>query len=168
MVLLEDQDRDRWDHAAITEASTILSGSLRVGAAGPYLIQAAIACVHGQAETYGDTDWEEIASLYRVLEGMVPTAVVTVNRAVAEAMAHGPETGLALLDGVEGIEGWHLYWTTRADLLRRAGRLDEAIGAYKIALNCPMNEPDRRLVAGRLEGMSRGGLGSSRPTVGPP
>lgn len=155
LVLLEDQDRSRWDRSAIAEAAAMVETSLRKGARSPYLIQAAIACLHGRAESFEETDWPRIVTLYRALETMAPTPVVAVNRAVAEAMVSGPEAGLALLDEVTGVEDWHLYWTTKAELLGRAGRTGEAVGAYNLALECRMNDSDRRFVMGRLEELGR-------------
>jgi RNA polymerase sigma-70 factor (ECF subfamily) len=146
LVLLGDQDRSKWDHAAIAEAHDMLEAAVRRGVPGPYQIQGAIACLHGLATRADDTDWPQIAGLYRELERAMPTPVVRVNRAVAEAMATGPEAGLALLDGVEGIDRWHLLWATRADLLRRVGRLTEAAEAYRWGLACDMNDTDRRFM----------------------
>ncbi|MDX1690051.1 MAG: RNA polymerase sigma factor [Acidimicrobiia bacterium] len=146
LVVLADQDRTRWDREAIAEADLLLRRAIARRDPGPYQIQAAIACLHGEAASHDDTDWEQIARLYRSLEALQPTAVVRVNRAVAETMVHGPEAGLALLDDVEGLEAWHLLWSTRAALYRRLGRLDEAAKAYRRALDLDMNETDRRFL----------------------
>lgn len=154
VVLLADQDRSRWDHAAIEEAASIVDRLVRHGRVGPYLVQAAIACLHGLAETYAATDWPQIALLYRRLEELRPSPVVRVNRAVAEAEVSGPAAGLVLLDGVDRVEEWHLYWATRADLLRRLDRRDEASDAYRRALACSMAETDRRFLESRLAGLS--------------
>ena len=150
IVLLADQDRSAWDRAMIDEASGLVEGSLRQRSAGEYRIQAAIACLHGLASTYEETDFEQIAELYRLLEALRPTPVVRVNRAVAEAQVAGPERGLELLEGVAGLEGWHLFWSTRADFLRRLDRREAAAEAYRTALGCQMNESDRAFLTGRL------------------
>jgi RNA polymerase sigma-70 factor (ECF subfamily) len=152
IVLLADQDRTRWDHDAIAEAGALVEGVLRRGRSGPYQIQAAIACLHGLAPTWADTDWPQIAALYAMLESRWPTPVVRVNRAVAVAEVDGPRAGLALLADLVGspIERWHLFWSTRADLQRRAGDLAAAADSYEQALICPCNDTDRRFLERRL------------------
>jgi RNA polymerase sigma-70 factor (ECF subfamily) len=155
-VLLADQDRSRWDHAAIAEAGALVDAALRRGRPGPYQLQAAIACVHGEAPSFAATDWSQIAALYAALERLVPTAVVRVNRAVAVAHAEGAEAGLALLDGLDGVERWHLAWSARAELLARAGRTAEAIEAFQRALGCECNETDRRHLERRVAAVRRG------------
>lgn len=149
MVLLADQDRSLWDTSAIAEASALLDASLR-RRIGPYQIQAAIAVLHGIAPGFDDTDWAQIADLYRMLEELQPTPVVTVNRAVAEAHVLGPEAGLELLDAVTAADDWHLLWSTRAELLRRLGRRQAAKEAYRRALACDMNESDRAFIGSRM------------------
>jgi RNA polymerase sigma-70 factor (ECF subfamily) len=151
LVLLADQDRSQWDRAAISEAKALLDGALRRRSVGPYQIQAAIACLHSAAESYAATDWEQIVELYRRLEHHFPTGVVRVNRAVAEAELSGAQRGLELLVTVEGAERWHLWWSAKADFLRRLDRLEEAGDAYRRALACDMNDTDRRFLEGRLE-----------------
>ncbi len=143
LVLLADQDRTRWDHDAIAEADTLLTGALRRRDVGPYQLQAAIACLHGTASTWDDTDWHQIAELYGHLEAIAPSVAVAVNRAVAVAEADGAEAGLALLDDIAGAERWHLFHSARGGLLRRLGRTDEAIVAYRAALACDPNPSDR-------------------------
>jgi RNA polymerase sigma-70 factor (ECF subfamily) len=155
IVLLPDQDRSRWDHAAIAEAATLVGEVLRRRDVGPYQVQAAIACLHGLAGSDPSTDWNQILDLYRMLETIEPSPVVTVNRAVAESKVFGPDAGLAALDGVAGVDRWHLYWATVADLHRRAGRRREAADAYRVALTCEMNEDDRRFLEERLKSLSR-------------
>ena len=150
IVLLADQDRSVWNRGMIDEASGLVERSLRQRAAGEYRIQAAIACLHGLAPTYEETDFEQIAELYRLLESVKPTPVVRVNRAVAEAQVAGPQRGLDLLEGVAGLERWHLYWSTKADLLRRLERRSDAADAYRRALECPMNESDHAFLEMRL------------------
>ena len=151
VVLLAEQDRTRWDADAIAEASDLVERALRMGRPGPYQAQAAIACLHGQAPSDAATDWKQIVDLYRILESMTSLPVVRVNRAVAEAKVFGPADGLALLDSVEGVDGWHLYWSTRAELLRQLGRTDAAREVYGRALACEMNDTDRRFLTGRVE-----------------
>jgi RNA polymerase sigma-70 factor (ECF subfamily) len=153
LVLLPDQDRSRWDQAAITEAADTVDQVLRRGAIGPFQIQAAIACLHGLAGSDATTDWKQIVDLYRRLEQITLSPVVTVNRAVAEAKVFGPEAGLALLEQTTGVEQWHLYWSTMAALLRQADRIDGAVRAYRSALECEMNESDRRFLEGQLRSL---------------
>lgn len=115
-------------------------------------MQAAIACLHGAAQTYTDTDWPQIAELYRLLENRWPTPVVRVNRAVAVAEVASPRAGLALLEELVGssTERWHLYWSTRADFQRRLGETAAAADSYRQALDCPCNDSDRRFLLRRL------------------
>ena len=155
VVLLVDQDRSRWDRGAIDEAARMLRRSLQQGRTGRFQIEAAIASVHGLAPSFAATDWAEIADLYRALEDLRPTGVVRVNRAVAVAHRDGPEAGLELLETVSGLDHWHLYWSTRAELFARAGRHDEAVAAFRAALACDMNDTDRRFLARRLDEVTR-------------
>jgi RNA polymerase sigma-70 factor, ECF subfamily len=152
IVLLADQDRSLWDHAAIGEASALVESVLRRGRPGAYQMQAAIACLHGVAPTYAETDWPQIAELYAMLEVRWPTPVVRVNRAVAVAEVAGPAAGLALLQDLVGTatERWHLYWSTRADFQRRLGQMAAAADSYRQALECPSNDSDRRFLQRRL------------------
>ena len=147
-VLMADQDRTRWDSSAIDEASEFVEQALARRQVGPFQIQAAIACLHGVAPTFADTDWPQIAELYRLLEHYQPTVVVRVNRSVAEAEVSGPEAGLRLLDTLTeaDVDRWHLYWSVRSELLRRVGRHGSACEALQRALACEMNESDRRLL----------------------
>ncbi|MFB4302096.1 RNA polymerase sigma factor [Actinomadura sp. NTSP31] len=155
LVPLDEQDRARWDGARIAEGVRLLDEALRRGEPGPYQVQAAIAACHATAATAADTDWPQIAALYGRLEAMNPGPVVRLNRAVAVAMADGPEVGLALVDAIGGLDGYHLLPATRADLLRRLGRLPEAAQAYRDALALARAEPDRRFLAGRLAEVER-------------
>jgi RNA polymerase sigma factor (sigma-70 family) len=163
LVLLEDQDRSRWDRVEIDEGIRLLDRALQRGAPGPYQLQAAIAAVHAQARAAAQTDWERIAALYAELLEQAPSPVVALNRAVAVAMADGPQAGLELIDRIEGIDdlqGYHLLHAARADLLRRLGRLREAAAAYRRAHELALNPADRRFLAGRLravEGQRDGG-----------
>ena len=152
IVLLADQDRSLWDHEAIAEASALVESVLRRGRPGAYQMQAAIACLHGLAPNYAETDWAQIAELYRLLEARWPTPVVRVNRAVAEAEVAGPQAGLTLLGDLVGTptERWHLYWSTRADFQRRLGDMNAAADSYRRALECPCNDSDRRFLQRRL------------------
>ncbi len=150
LVLLPDQDRSLWDRGAIAEASNILERTLRSRRAGPYQIEAAMACLHGQAASDAETDWGQIVDLYRLLERMEPGPVVRVNRAVAESKVFGAAAGLSLLDSVTGVDTWHLYWSTRAELARQQGLVEDAAEAYVRALACEMNNSDREHLQGRL------------------
>lgn len=148
MVLLADQDRTLWDHAAIKEASALVDRALRRRRPGPFQIQAAIASLHGLAPSYDSTDWSQIVQLYRALERLQPSVVVRVNRAVAEGELFGPDVALDLLEGVES--DWHLLWAARAEMYRRLGRLDESRRCLHRALSAEVNESDRALLEGRL------------------
>jgi RNA polymerase sigma-70 factor (ECF subfamily) len=153
LVPLDEQDRTRWDRAAVDEGLAILDAALRRGEPGPYQVQAAIAACHASAPEAASTDWPQIATLYRELARMVPSPVVALNRAVAVAMADGPLAGLALVRDIEesgALAGYHLLAATRADLLRRLGRRAEAAAAYRDALDLATAEPERRYLARRL------------------
>jgi len=155
LVLLEAQDRSRWDRAAIAQALPLVDRALTQSAsAGPYALQAAIAAVHARAERPEDTEWREIALLYGALVRVLPSPVVALNRAVAVAMASGPSVGLALVDELVArgeLDDYHLLHAARADLLRRHGRREEAAAAYQRALELATNEPERRFLAARLD-----------------
>ncbi|MFG2937454.1 RNA polymerase sigma factor [Streptomyces sp. NPDC048282] len=153
LVTLEDQDRTAWDRAAIDEGAALLEGALRRGRPGPYQIQAAVAACHTTAATAADTDWADIAGLYGELQRYVPSPVVRLNRAVAVGMAEGGEAGLALvaeLEAADELTGYHLLPATRADLLRRMGRLREAAESYARALELVENAAERRFLEKRL------------------
>ena len=153
LVLLEDQDRTRWDRSQIEEGTAVLENALRRGCPGPYQVQAAIAAVHADAETASATDWVEIARLYAKLASMTPTPVVELNRAVAVFMAGAPERALDLVDGLlegGGLESYHLAHAARADLLRRLGRNREAEGSYRRALELVSNDGERAYLQRRL------------------
>ncbi|MCA9551346.1 MAG: sigma-70 family RNA polymerase sigma factor [Myxococcales bacterium] len=151
LVLLADQNRARWDRAQVARGLDAVQHSLRLGAAGVYTVQAAIAAVHAEAETAEDTDWPQIVGLYDALMARAPTPVVALNRAVAVAMARGPAAGLALLEELAGpLAEYHLYHAARADLLRRMGARAEAAAAYRRALETPCNAAERRFLEGRL------------------
>jgi RNA polymerase sigma-70 factor, ECF subfamily len=153
LVPLEDQDRSRWDASQIREGVQLLEAALRRGRPGPYQVQAAIAACHSTAPEAADTDWAQIAALYGQLSQLVPSAVVKLNRAVAVGMRNGPAAGLALveqLDEAGELAGYHLLPATRADLLRRLGRTDEAAVAYREALELAPTDPERRYLTRRL------------------
>jgi RNA polymerase sigma-70 factor (ECF subfamily) len=149
IVLLEEQDRSRWDHAKIAEGSALVTHALRSRPPGKYAVQAAIAALHAQAPSARETDWPQIAALYGVLVGLHPSPVVELNRAVAIAMADGLEQGLALLDTIH-LPGYHLLPAARADLLRRLGRHADAAAAYQQALTLVTNAAERRFLERRL------------------
>ena len=152
-VLLDDQDRTLWDRALIAEGETLVEQALRSRRFGPYSLQAAIAAVHAEAARPEDTDWEQIVGLYDVLLRAAPSPVVALNRAVAVAMRDGPETGLALIDGLladGGLDGYYLAQAARADLCRRAGRVEEARAAYRAALALCQQGAQRAFLEKRL------------------
>jgi RNA polymerase sigma-70 factor (ECF subfamily) len=154
LVLLEQQERARWDQTKIGEGAALLDG-MGLQAAGPYALQAAIALEHDRAATPADTDWPEIAALYAQLARQTGSAVVELNRAVAIAMADGPSAGLQLVDQLSGeLTGYLPYHATRADLLRRLGQSAAAGDAYRRALELAATEPERRYFAGRLAELS--------------
>lgn len=154
LVRLEDQDRSLWDRARITEGAGLVESALRDGPAGPYALQAAIAAVHAQAGSFGQTDWVQIAALYAALARLQPSPIVELNRAVAIAMADGPEAGLALLESIE-LPGYHLLPAAKADLLRRLGRMAEAREAYRGALGLAKTVAERRFLEQRIAEMTR-------------
>jgi RNA polymerase sigma-70 factor (ECF subfamily) len=150
-VLLEDQDRSRWDHDMIDQGLALLEQGHDLSALGPYQLQAAIAAVHARAPRPEDTDWPQMAALYEALSVAVPSPVVELNRAVAVAMADGPERGLRMLEPLaEALDGYHLFHSARADLLRRLDRSDEAASAYERALELVTNPQERRFLERRL------------------
>ena len=155
IVLLEEQDRGRWDRARIDEGVALVEAALREGGRppGPYALQAAIAALHAQAPTAAATDWAQIAALYGVLARVHPTPVVELNRAVAVAMSDGLERGLALVDELDHrgeLDGYHPLPVARAELLRRLGRHAEAAESYRRALELVSNEAERRHLERRL------------------
>ena len=159
LVLLDDQDRSRWDAARIDEGRTTLDRAMRMRRVGQYQLQAAIAALHDEAPSNEATDWPQIAALYRVLGQMAPSPVVELNRAVAVAMADGPAVGLAIVDAVAAggqLDDYPYLHSTRADLLRRLGHRPEAASAYGRALELTENEPERAFLSGRLREMTAG------------
>ena len=153
LIVLEDQDRTLWDRGEIEEGIALLDRALLVNRPGPYQIQAAISALHAQAASSAETDWQQISLLYARLTSMSPSPVIELNQAVAVAMADGPEQGLAILDRQclgQALEHYHLYHAARADLLRRAGRLDEAAAGYRRALALCENKIERQFLQRRL------------------
>lgn len=150
LVLLEEQDRIRWNREQITEALPMVEDALR-GGAGPFAIQAAIAALHCQAARAEDTDWPQIVRLYGVLEELDPSPIVALNRAVAVAMVDGPQAALTMIDALAvDLDGYHLLHAARADLLRRLGAGVEAAKSYRRALTLVTNESERRFLERRL------------------
>src|SRR6185436_2864379 len=153
LVLLDEQDRSRWNRAFITEGAALVRTAFESQRLGPYAIQAAIAAVHAEAPTAADTDWREIVGLYDLLMRISPSPVVALNRAVALAMRDGPEAGLAALDELLGegvLDGYQLAHAARADFCRRLGRHAEAREAYQRAIKLTAQTPARRFLEKRL------------------
>jgi RNA polymerase sigma-70 factor, ECF subfamily len=153
IALLAEQDRSRWDGEEIAEGSALVERAMRSGRFGSYAVQAAIAALHAEAPSAGETDWAQIAGLYDVLMRIEPTPVVELNRAVAVAMRDGAATGLALVDAILArgkLASYHLSHAARADLLARLGRRAESLEAYERALALATMEPERRFLARRM------------------
>jgi RNA polymerase sigma-70 factor (ECF subfamily) len=159
LVLLEDQDRSLWDRDRILEGLALVDALLDGGEPGAYTLQAAIAAEHGRSRRPADTRWSRIAALYTELARVLPSPVVELNRAVAVALAEGPEVGLRLVSRLEArgdLDAYHLLHAAKADLLRRLGRRDEAAAAYQRALALVSNAPERRFLERRLAEMQAG------------
>ena len=158
LVLLEDQDRSLWDRREIETGLGLLERATRLAPPGPYVLQAAIAGEHARASRPAETDWPRIASLYGLLARAQPSPVIELNRAAAVAMAEGPERGLELMDDpalADPLADYQPFWAARADLLRRAGRPDEAGEAYTRALELTTNPVERRFLERRLTELGR-------------
>jgi RNA polymerase sigma factor (sigma-70 family) len=152
LVPMAEQDRGRWDRAAIAEGTALVTAAMSSGAAGPYQLQAAIAALHGEAGRAGDTDWAQILALYTLLHRMSPNPVVTLNRAVAAAMVHGPRVGLTLLeplDADERVAREHRLDAVRGHLLEMAGDRERALDHYRAAARRTTSLPERRYLEGR-------------------
>jgi RNA polymerase sigma-70 factor (ECF subfamily) len=150
LVLLGDQDRTKWNHRQIAEGVALVERALRRGV-GPYQLQAAIAALHAESPSADETDWPQIAALYGELAQLDDSPVIALNRAVAIALADGPAVGLALVDVLEpALNGMHLFHSTRADLLRRLDRNEEATGAYERAIELATNDAERDFLEHRL------------------
>jgi RNA polymerase sigma-70 factor (ECF subfamily) len=164
LVLLEDQDRSDWDQEEIHEGLEHVRSALQRGRPRPYVLQAAIAALYAEAPSFAATDWSQMVGLFDVLYRVSPTPVVALNRAVALAMRDGPEQGLTLMDELAGdprLVSHHLFHASRAELLRRSGRIPEAIAAYRLALAMPQNNAERRYLERRLR--QAGGVGPGVP-----
>ena len=152
LVVLEEQDRRRWDRHEIAEALPLVEEALG-GGPGPFALQAAIAALHCQAARAEETDWPQIVRLYDRLERVQPSPIVSLNRAVAVAMVDGPQPALALIDALSAagdLDGYHLLHAARADLLRRLGRSGDAAASYTRALAVVTNDSERRFLERRL------------------
>lgn len=150
LILLEEQDRSRWNRQQIVEALPLVKEALR-GAPGPFAVQAAIAALHCRAARAEETDWPQIVGLYNLLERLQPSPIVSLNRAVAIAMVEGPQTAIALLDAIgPELDSYHLFHAVRADLLRRIGASAEAAQSYERALALVTNDSERRFLDRRL------------------
>jgi RNA polymerase sigma-70 factor (ECF subfamily) len=157
LVLLEEQDRTRWDRVQIAEGLAHSEAAIGSDAHGPYAIQSAIAAVHSRAKSADVTDWRAIANLYARLSALRPSPVIELNRAVAIAMADGPAAGLELVDAIAAggdLRDYYLMWSAHADLLRRLGRWSEAAESYRAALARVGSAPERRFLRRRLDEMS--------------
>jgi len=153
LVPLEEQDRARWDAAQIAEGTALLDRALALGRRGPYQLQAAVAALHGAAESPGATDWRQIALLYGALRRLADSPAAALAEAAAVAMADGPEEGLRRVETLAAggeLDGYHLLPAARADLLRRLGRRAEAAAAYREALGLCRNAREREYLARRL------------------
>jgi RNA polymerase sigma-70 factor, ECF subfamily len=162
LVTLEEQDRSQWHKAEIEEGLLILEKASSRREPGPYQLQAAVAAVHAQAKSAPETDWKQIAALYRALMSFNDSAVVRLNHAVAVAMSDGFETGLRLVDelaGARSLEDYYLLPAARADLLRRLGRHREAQSEYARALELVTNDIERRYLLRRLESLATADAG---------
>jgi RNA polymerase sigma-70 factor, ECF subfamily len=153
LVLLDEQDRRRWNQDLIKEGVHLVESALGTGRAGAYALQAAIAALHAEAKSPAETDWNEIAALYDLLLRLQPSPVIELNRAVAIAMRDGPAAGLALVDDLLArgeLDDYHLLYSVRADLHRRLGNRAHAQAAYQEALKNARQEPERRFLEKRL------------------
>ena len=150
-MVLEEQDRSRWNQKQIAEALPLVEGAFR-GGAGPYALQAAIAAEHCQAARAEDTDWPRIVRLYEVLGRVKPSPIVSLNRAVAVSMVDGPRPALAIIDTIPArdLDNYHLLHAARADLFRRLGSREEAAKSYARALELVTNDSERRFLERRL------------------
>ncbi|MFL5672487.1 MAG: RNA polymerase sigma factor [Chloroflexota bacterium] len=162
LILIDDQDRSRWDASRIAEGQALVQDALADGRPGPYQVQAAIAALHDEAATSAETDWPQIASLYATLQRMSPSPVVELNFAAAVALADGPGVGLAMMDGIAAsgdLDDYPYLHSSRAELLRRLERWSEAEAAYRQALALTTNDPERVFLERRLAQVRERGAG---------
>ena len=158
LVLLSEQDRSRWDQSEIREGIEVLDEALALNNPGPYQVQAAISSLHAEAPTAEATDWHTIAALYKTLAMMTPSLVVEVNRAVAVAMAEGPQEGLRILEDLgDRAKGYYPFHVVRADLLRRSDQLEEAISSYERAISLCDNPAERSHLQRQLDPLINAG-----------
>jgi RNA polymerase sigma-70 factor (ECF subfamily) len=150
-----------WDRALIEEGHAIVRACLRRNQPGPYQIQAAINAVHADADSFYATDWSQILALYDQLLAIIPTPVVAMNRAIALAEVRGPQTALEILDDLD-LDEYYLFHASRADLLRRLGRHEEASRAYALAANLGASDAERAFLLDRLEAAQADGTGDHR------
>jgi predicted RNA polymerase sigma factor len=157
LIRLEDQDRTRWDRAALAEAESLITGCLRAGPPGRYALQAAIASLYAEAPAYEQTDWPQLVALYDRLLQVWPSPVVALNRTVPLAMAAGPQAALAEVEDLERggrLAGYQYLPAIKADLLMRLGRAADAARAYRQALALTANEAERAFLTERLASLS--------------
>ncbi len=156
LVVLDEQDRSLWDAQMIAEGCTLVEAALSTGRFGPYCLQAAIAAVHAEAPTAGETDWQQIVGLYDVLLAAVPSPVIELNRAAAISRRDGPLAGLVLVEGILDrgeLQDYHLAHSARAEFCRQLGRVEEARAAYERALELTQQEPERRFIEARIKAL---------------
>lgn len=163
IILLEDQDRSRWDRSMISEGTNLLEQALRSRRFGAYTLQAAISAIHAEAATAGQTDWNQIVVLYSILLRIEPSPIVELNQAVAVAMRDGPAAGLEMLDGILGggeLDKYQFAHSAHGELLRRAGRNAEALAAFQRALELARQEPEKRFLLARIRDLTGSGESS--------
>ena len=166
LVLLDDQDRSRWNRAQIAEGSDLVQRAIASRRFGPYTLQAAIVAVHAEATAPSTTDWEEIVALYDLLLRLLPSPIVELNRAEAVAMRDGPAAGKALVEALLArgeLKDYHLAYAALADLYRRLGRHSEARKAYVRALDLARLDPERRFLQRRLRELDGGAPDAAAP-----
>jgi RNA polymerase sigma-70 factor (ECF subfamily) len=161
LILLENQDRSLWDRGRIIEAQGLIERALGSRRIGPYVLQAAIAAVHAEARSIGETDWAQVVALYDVLCRVDPSPVVALNRAAALGMRDGPEAGLAAIKAVMtqgGLDTYHLAYAARADMQRRLGLTEAAQASYQRALELTRQPAERRFLQARLAQLAKSGV----------
>jgi predicted RNA polymerase sigma factor len=166
IIPLDEQDRTRWDRSMIAEGTTLVADALALGPAGPYQLQAAIAAVHDEAARAEDTDWPQILALYQVLDQMADNPMVSLNRAIAAAMVHGPAVGLeqlAVLDTDARLRGHYRLDAVRAHLLERAGDRASAIAHYRAAAERTTSIPERHYLLARAARLTTEWHGTEPP-----